>query len=80
MEDIYTFGKKRYEPAVPLEKSIYKTVRNATIILATIIKCSILSVWILFKSIALMFIPTAPKNIQNQVAVVGCITNAAVFL
>lgn len=71
MEDIYTFGKKRYEPAIPIEKSIITTVRNAAIVLATIIKCSMLGVWILFKSFALMFIPTASKNIQNQVALVG---------
>lgn len=70
MEDIYTFGKKRYEPAVPLEASIISIVQNAVIVLATIVKCSVIGVWILVKSFVLMFIPRPSKNIQNQVAMV----------
>lgn len=70
MEDIYTFGEKRYEPAVPLEISIVNKVRNAFIVLATIIKCSVVGVWILAKSFVLMLIPTPSKSIRNQVAMV----------
>lgn len=70
MEDIYTFGKKRYEPAVPLEVSILNSVRNAFIVFATIIKCSVIGVWILAKSFVLMLMPTPTKSIRNQVAMV----------
>lgn len=71
MEDIYTFGQKRYEPAVPLELSIITTVQDTFLVLATIIKCSVIGVWILVKSFAFIFIPMPSKNIQNQVAMVS---------
>lgn len=61
---------RRFEPARPLEITILLTIQNAIRRLATIIKCSAIGVWILVKSFALIFIPTASKSIQNQVALV----------
>lgn len=61
---------QQFEPARPLEIIIVLAVRNAIRRLTTIIKCSAIGVWILLKSFALMFIPMASKNIQNQLALV----------
>lgn len=70
MEDIYTFGKKRYEPAKPLEVSFTSTVQDVATVLAAIVKCSVIGLWILVKSLVFTFLPTPAKDIQNQVAMV----------
>lgn len=70
MDDLYSFGKKKYVPADPLQRSPIKFVKNVLLVLYATVKCTVLGVFIIIKSILLFIIPRFDKDIQNQVALV----------
>ncbi|XP_055322844.1 17-beta-hydroxysteroid dehydrogenase 13-like [Sitodiplosis mosellana] len=70
MDDLYSFGKYRYIPAEPLKRSIFRTAKNLLLVLFATVKCTVLGVFILIKSLILFIIPRFSKDIQNQVALI----------
>lgn len=74
MEDLYSFGKTKYIPADPLQRSVFSFVKNVVIVLFATVKCTVLGIFIIAKSLLLLFVPSFPKDIQNQVALVRNLT------
>lgn len=70
MDDLYSFGKKTYIPADPIQRSALKFVKNVLLVLYASVKCTVLGVFITIKSLLLFVIPHFDKDIQNQVALV----------
>lgn len=71
MDDLYSFGKKKYIPADPIQRSATRTVKNVLFVLYLSVKCTVLGIFVIIKSIIFLVIPRFSKNIQNQVALVG---------
>lgn len=70
MDDLYSFGKRKYIPADPINRSILRFVKNVLFVFLTTVKCTVFGVFILIKSLIFMVIPELDKDIQNQVALV----------
>lgn len=72
MDDLYSFGKAKYIPADPLQRSVFPIIKNVLLVLFSTVKCTFFGIFIILKSLLFSFIPRFPKNIQNQVALVRC--------
>ncbi|XP_031626039.1 17-beta-hydroxysteroid dehydrogenase 13-like [Contarinia nasturtii] len=70
MDDLYSFGKTKYIPADPINRSIFRIVKNVLLVFFAALKCTVLGVFIIIKAIILFVIPKFAKDIQNQVALV----------
>lgn len=70
MEDLYSFGKKKYIPANPIQRSLLRFVKNVAIVAVTAVKCAFLGILIIFKSILFLIVPRFSKDIQYHVALV----------
>lgn len=71
MDDIYTYAQREYLPAEPMPLPKVTVLRNAAIIIETILKALVFGAFIILKRLVYMFIPDAEKNIQDKVAVVS---------
>lgn len=79
MDDLYSFGKKAYVPADPIQRSAIKLVKNVLIVLYATVKCTVLGVFVLIKSLLLIIVPRFDKDIQNQVALVRNVNTKRIF-
>lgn len=70
MDDLYSFGKTKYIPADPIQRSIFRTVANLLLVAHTVIKCTALGILLALKSLVFLVIPRSSKDIQHQVALV----------
>lgn len=70
MEDLYSFGEEKYIPADPIQRSILRFVKNVAIVVVTAVKCTVLGIFIIFKSLLFLIIPRFSKDIQYHVALV----------
>lgn len=81
MDDIYLFGRKKYVPAEPVDKSVLRTLKNIFFVLISSVKCAVIGIFIIFKSLLFMVIPSTTKDIQNSVALVRSkINSLTIFL
>lgn len=70
MDDLYSFGKIKYIPADPIQRSIFRYVANVLLVSYTVIKCTVLGILLALKALVLLVIPQSSKDIQHQVALV----------
>lgn len=70
MDDLYSFGRSKYNPADPIQRSIFQYLKNVSLVLYAFVKCTFFGIFIILKSLLFVFIPRFPKDIQNQVALV----------
>lgn len=70
MDDLYSFGKEKYIPADPIQRSILLFVKNLVFVVVAAVKCTFLGIFIIFKSILFIIVPRFSKDIQYQVALV----------
>lgn len=71
MDDLYSFGRSKYNPADPIQRSIFRYLKNVSLVLYTFVKCTFFGIFIILKSLLFVFIPRSWKDIQNQVALVS---------
>lgn len=70
MDDLYSFGKEKYIPADPVQRSVIRLVTNIALVAVAAAKCTFLGIFIIFKSLLFLVIPRSSKDIQHQVALV----------
>lgn len=70
MDNLYTFGKEKYVEADELKRSDLRTIINIIKLVATAVKCTILGIFIIIKSLVWSNLPFTAKDIQYQVALV----------
>lgn len=69
-DELHTFGKEKYVAAVKIQRSYSLTIKNILILVTTVVKCTILGIFITIKSLLRINSPGSKKDIRNQVALV----------
>lgn len=81
MDDLHSFGKTKYVPADPIERSSFRLVTNVLWVWYAVIKCTVLGILLTIKSLLLAAVSTkkSKKNIKDQVALV-CLFRSLIIL
>lgn len=82
MDDLYSFGKTKYVPADPMERSSFRLVTNVLWVWYTVIKCTVLGILLTINSLLFAAVSTkkSKKNIQHKVALVWFFRSLIILL